>query len=70
MANFGELDAALAPLHCLHKMLHATAPRVFPLKARIYVCMLQIRVHVAYTCACCMRMRVRICMCMHMCMHM
>lgn len=32
LANFGELDAALAPLRCLHEMLHATAPRIFPLK--------------------------------------
>jgi len=30
LANFGELDAALAPLRCLPEMLHATAPRVFP----------------------------------------
>ena len=37
LANFGELDAALAPLGCLHKMLHATAPRIFPLKARMCI---------------------------------
>ena len=33
LANFGELDGVLAPLPCLPKMLHATSPQVFPLKA-------------------------------------
>ena len=33
LTNFGELDGVLAPLPCLPKMLHATSPQVFPLKA-------------------------------------